>query len=306
MDLQQPLTAAEVADMVGGRIIGNAQRAVTGINEINRVREGDLIFVDHEKYYRKALESAATTILINKEVEAPAGKALVVCSDPCASYNQLVRHFMPRRAWDSDTPAVGDGTEIHPSVVIGANVRIGSACLIMPGVVIYENTTIGDRVIIHANTVVGSDGFYYKKRPSGHEKMPPCGSVSIEDDVEIGANCAIDRGISSVTRIGAGTKLDNLVHIAHDVEIGRGCIIAAQVAVAGATTVGDGCTMWGQAALPPKITLGNGTVILGQSAPMNSVAGGSWLGSPAMEARQKFREMALIKRLPEVFAKLGL
>lgn len=306
MDLQQPLTAAEVAAMIGGRIIGHAQRAVTGINEINRVREGDLIFVDHEKYYRKALDSAATTILINKEVEAPAGKALIVCADPCASYNQLVRHFMPRRAWGSDTPAIGEGTEIHPSVVIGANVRIGSGCIIMPGVVIYENTTIGDRVIIHANTVVGSDGFYYKKRPSGHEKMPPCGSVVIEDDVEIGANCAIDRGISSETRIGAGTKLDNMVHIAHDVVIGKHCLLAAQVSVAGATTLGDHCTMWGQSACPPKITLGNNTTILGQSAPMSSADGGNWLGSPAVEARQKFREIALVRRLPEVFAKLGL
>ncbi|MBK6777774.1 MAG: UDP-3-O-(3-hydroxymyristoyl)glucosamine N-acyltransferase [Flavobacteriales bacterium] len=306
MDLKQPMTAAEVARMIDGRVIGNAQRSVTGINEMNRVREGDLIFVDHEKYYRKALESAATTILINKEVEAPEGKALIVCSDPCSEYNKLVRHFMPRRAWGSDTPTIGEGSEIHPSVVFGANVTVGAGCLIMPGVVIYENTTIGDRVIIHANSVIGCDGFYYKKRPSGHEKMPPCGSVVIEDDVEIGGGCVVDRGISSETRIGAGTKLDNMVHIAHDVVIGKNCLLAAQVSVAGATTLGDGCTMWGQSACPPKITLGNNTTILGQSAPMNSADGGNWLGSPAVEARQKFREIALIRRLPEVFAKLGL
>ncbi len=293
--------------MIGATAKGNTERLVTGLNEINRVTEGDLVFVDHEKYYDKALNSAATTILINKDVEPPAGKAIIICSDPCAEYNKLVRQLMPRQAWDSNAPVVGEGTEIHKSAVIGANVRIGADCLIMPGVVIYENTTIGDRVTIHANTVIGGDPFYYKKRPSGYDKMAPGGSVVIEDDVEIGALCTIDRGVSADTRIGRGTKLDNHVQVGHDTLIGPHCLICAHVAIAGAVVIEEGVTLWGQVGIPSKVTIGKGATILGQSGLMSSVEGGkSYLGSPAGEAKQKLREIALTAKLPEIAKKLGI
>ena len=177
MELKENLTASDIASIIHARALGNVQRLVTGINELNRVREGDLVFVDHPKYYAKALNSAATTILIDKEdVDVPEGKAIIVSSDPCSDYNALVRRFMKPFAWISGPPAIGTNTVVHPSVVVGANVRIGNDCMIMPGVVIYPNTTIGDRVTIHANSVIGGDSFYYKKRNGAYEKMVTAGS----------------------------------------------------------------------------------------------------------------------------------
>ncbi len=306
MQLPSPHTAAQLAQLLGAVAKGNTALAVTGLNEINRVSEGDLVYVDHPKYYAKALNSAATTILIDKDVEIPAGKAIIVSADPCGDYNKLVRHFSPRLGWTESTAVIGEGSEVHPSVVIGPKVRIGADCLIMPGVVLYEHTVIGDRVTIHANTVLGADPFYFKKRPNGYDKMVPCGNVVIEDDVEIGALCTIDRGVSADTRIGQGTKLDNHVQVGHDTRIGKHCLICAHVAIAGAVVIEDGVTLWGQVGIPSKLTVGKGAVILGQSGIMSSVEGGkSYLGSPAGEAKQKLREIALTSRLPELFKKLN-
>ncbi len=308
MDLSTPLSADAIAKLIGAPVRGNADRLVTGINEINRVREGDLLFVDHPKYYAKALNSAASVVLINKEdVAIPEGKAIIVCADPCAEYNKLVAHFSPRLGWGGIGPAVGEGSEVHPSAVIGPDVVIGKECRIMPGVVIYGPAVIGDRVIIHANAVLGADPFYFKKRPSGYDKMIPCGSVVIEDDVEIGALCTIDRGVSADTRIGRGTKLDNHVQVGHDTLIGAHCLICAHVAIAGAVVIEEGATLWGQVGIPSKVTVGKGAVILGQSGLMGSVEGGkSYLGSPAGESKKKLREIALTAKLPEIAKKLGM
>lgn len=307
MRLDTPLSSAEIAALVGGRAVGNTARLVTGLNEINRVEDGDLVFVDHPKYYTKALNSPATTILIDKEVEVPEGKAIVVCQDPCAAYNDLVRRFMPQRYWANEQVEVGPGTEVHPTAVLGPHVRIGRDCRIMPGVVIYERSTIGDRVTIHANTVIGADPFYYKKRPSGYDKMPPAGTVSIGNDVEIGALCTIDRGVSADTRIGNGTKLDNHVQVGHDTIIGERCLIAAHTGIAGACVIQDDVTLWGQVGVPSKITIGKGATVLGQSGLIGSLEGGrTYFGSPAGEWKQKMREQALLEKLPEITKKLGL
>jgi UDP-3-O-[3-hydroxymyristoyl] glucosamine N-acyltransferase len=301
------MTTAQVAELIGGRALGDVDRLVTGINEINRVGEGDLMFVDHPKYYDKALNSAATTILIDKEVTVPQGKAIIVSDDPCRDYNALVHRYMPRRAWDADKPVIGAGSEVHPSVVIGAHVTIGKDCLIMPGVVIYAHATIGDRVIIHANTVIGADSFYYKKRSGGYEKMAVGGSVVIEDDVEIGALCTIDRGVSADTRIGAGTKIDNHVQVGHDTLVGKNCLFAAQVGIAGCCVIGNNVTLWGQVGVPSKLTIGDGAVALGQSGLIGDLeAGKTYFGSPAGEWKQKMREVALMGRLPDIVKKIGV
>jgi len=308
MDLKEPLTASDIAALIGAPVLGNAQRPVTGINEINRAREGDLLFVDHPKYYAKALNSAASVVLIDKDdVAIPGGKAIIVCPDPFAAYNTLVAHFSPGTGWGGGGPTIGRNTEVHPTAVIGPGVRIGDDCAIMPGVVIYGPATIGHRVIIHANTVLGADPFYYKKRPWGHDKMIPCGSVVIGDDVEIGALCTIDRGVSADTRIGAGTKLDNHVQVGHDTVIGERCLICAHVAIAGAVVIEDGVTLWGQVGVPSKIRIGKGATVLAQSGLLNAAeAGKTYLGSPAREARDMLREIALRARLPEIAKKLGL
>lgn len=306
MELKVPRTAAEVAEIIQAEVLGNGERSVTGINEINRVREGDLVFVDHPKYYAKALHSAATTILIDQApAEVPPGKAVLVSSDPFADYNRLVRHFKTPIAWTAELPSIGPETLVHSSVIIGTNVTIGAQCQIMPGVVIYPDTTIGDRVIIHANVVIGGDGFYYKKRTGGYEKMVAAGCTVIEDDVEIGAGTTIDRGISADTRIGAGTKIDNQVQVGHDTLIGRNCLIAAQVGIAGACVVGDNVTLWGQVGVPSKITIGAGATVLGQSGLIGDLEPGkTYFGSPAGEWKQRMREQASLGKLPELLKKL--
>ncbi len=284
--------------------MGDPRRLVTGLNEINRVEEGDLVFVDHPKYYDKALNSAATTILIDKELEAPPGKALIVCEDPCREYNHLVERFMPRAGWSDSSITIGEGSFIHPTAVLGPHVTIGRDCIIHPGVVIYEHSSIGDRVIIHANTVIGADPFYYKKRPTGYDKMPPGGSVTIGDDVEIGALSTIDRGVSADTRIGKGTKIDNHVQVGHDTIIGEHCLIAAHVGISGAVVIEDGVTLWGQVGVPSKLRIGAGATVLGQSGLINSLdPGKTYFGSPAGEWKSKMREIALLARLPELFKK---
>ena len=302
MELKEPQSAASLATIIKAKALGNVHRLVTGINEINRVQSGDLVFVDHPKYYAKALNSAATTILIDKEdVEIPEGKAILVSKDPCFDYNTLVRRFMTPFAWTSELPSIGEDTVVHPSVTIGTNVSIGKGCIIMPGVVLYPNTTIGDRVIIHANAVIGGDGFYYKKRTGGYEKMVTAGSTVIEDDVEIGTLTSIDRGVSADTRIGAGTKIDNQVQIGHDTIIGKNCLIAAQAGVSGACIIGDNVTLWGQVGVPSKLTIGDGATVLGQSGLIGDLEGGkTYFGSPAGEWKQKMREVASIGRLPEL------
>lgn len=302
MDLIEPLTAADVAQFLGAKVAGNARRPITGINEINRVRTGDLMFVDHPKYYAKALNSAATTILIDKaDVEVPEGKAIIVSDDPCRDYNALVRRFMKPIGWDGAPPTIGEGSRVHPSVILGQGVTVGSNCTIMPGVVVYANTVIGDRVIIHANAVIGGDGFYYKKRAGGYEKMVTAGSTVIEEDVEIGALSSIDRGVSADTRIGAGTKIDNQVQVGHDTLIGKNCLIAAQVGISGACVIGDNVTLWGQVGVPSKLTIGPGAVVLGQSGLIGDLEGGkTYFGSPAGEWKQKMREQASLGRLPDL------
>lgn len=305
MDLKGSYTASQIADIIGAKVLGNGQREVTGINEINRVRSGDLVFSDHPKYYDKALSSAATTILLDKEeVEVPEGKAIIVSDDPCRDFNKLIDHFLPTMGWSSAPAIIGEGSQVHPSVVVGTDVRIGRDCVIMPGVVLYPRTVIGDRVIIHANAVIGADSFYYKKRSGKYEKMVTAGITVIEDDVEIGAMSTIDRGVSADTRIGAGTKIDNHVQVGHDTLVGKNCLFAAQVGISGACVIGDGVTLWGQVGVPSKITIGDGAVVMGQSGVMGDLEGGkTYFGSPAGEWRTKMREVASAVQLPDLIRK---
>lgn len=301
------MTLSEAAALLGCDAVGPEDHVISGLNEIHMVQPGDLVFVDNEKYYQKALKSAATTILIDREVECPPGKGLLVSEDPFRDYNLLTRRFAPFEKLNeqiSTSARIAPSAVLQPNVTVGNNVVIGEDCFIQSGVVIYDNAVIGNRVRIHANTVIGGDAFYYKKRQQGFDKMHTCGKVVIEDDVEIGALCSIDNGVSGITRIGAGSKLDNQVHIGHDTVVGKDCLFAAQVGIAGCVVVKDNVTLWGQAGIPSDITIGDGSVVLGQSALMGSVEGGTWLGSPAVPARQRFREIAAVRRLPELIEKI--
>lgn len=299
MQFRPPVQLSYLAALVGAKIVGDANYLVSGINEIHRVEPGDLAFVDHPKYYAKTLESAATVILINKEVAAPAGKHLLLSDDPFRDFQKIIHHFspfVPATSAISPSATIGANTVIQPNCFIGNDVTIGANCIIHSNVSIYDGCTIGNNVIIHANTSIGADAFYYKKRPTGFDKLPSCGTVVIEDDVEIGALCSIDKGVSAVTRIGRGTKIDAQVHIAHDTIIGENCLFAAHVGIAGCTKIGNNVTLWGQVGISSGLEIADGVTVLAQSGVgMNLEAGKTYFGSPAQEAKKAMRELFYLR-----------
>jgi UDP-3-O-[3-hydroxymyristoyl] glucosamine N-acyltransferase len=304
MRLPEPITLSDLANWLGVSYAGNADAPVTGINEIHKVVPGDLTFVDFHKYYDKALNSDATFIIINKEVPCPEGKGLLFSDDPFRDYVRLTKRFRPVE--HSLTPVapdaqIGAGTVLYPGVYIGPNVTIGENCVLHPNVVVYGHAVIGNNVIIHANTVLGSDAFYYKKRQqpeSFFDKMHTCGRVVIEDDVEIGAACTIDSGVSGDTVIRKGSKLDNHIHLGHGVVLGERTLIAAQVGIGGKTVVGNDCIFWGQVGISKTLHIGDNVTVLAQSGVGNDLESGkSYFGSPAIEARKAWREMARLKKL---------
>ena len=236
MKFKTQQTLQDIATIIDCDFVGDADFPVLGLNEIHVVQQGDIVFVDHPKYYDKALQSLATIILINKNVDCPPGKALLISDDPFRDFNKLIHHFNPFVAASAVIAAsatIGTHTVIQPNVFIGNNVTIGEDCLIHPNVTIYDNTVIGNNVTIHAGSVLGSDAFYYKNRPEKFDRLLSGGNVVIKDNVDIGALCTIDKGVTASTTIGEGTKLDNQVHVGHDTVIGSRCLIASQVGIAG-------------------------------------------------------------------------
>lgn len=292
----------EISDLIGvSTYVGDDNYAVTGINEIHMVEVGDLTFVDHPKYYSKALNSAATTILINKEVECPEGKALIISETPFDDYMKLVKHFRPFESSSSSISPkaeIGEGTVIQPGAFIGNHVQIGKNCIIHANACIYDHCIVGNDVIIHSGAIIGADAFYFQKRADGFKKFESCGRVILEDKVEVGALCAIDKGVSGDTIIGEDTKMDNHSQIGHDTQIGKRCLIGAHAAIAGVTKIEDDVIIWGRVAINKDIVIGKGAVILATSAIDKSVEGGkTYFGSPAIEAREKWKEMATLRRL---------
>ena len=301
MKFKSVQTLQKIANLIDATFVGESDFKISGINEIHVVEAGDIVFVDHPKYYEKALNSKATIILINKEVDCPEGKSLLISDNPFRDFNKITKHFSPfisSKVSIADTAIVGEGTIIQPNVFIGNNVSIGKNCLIHPNVTIYDNAIIGDAVIIHANTVLGADAFYYKNRPEGFDQLLSVGRVVVKDNVHIGASCTIDKGVTGDTTIGKGTKIDNQVHVGHDTKIGKKCLIASQTGIAGCVIIEDEVTLWGQVGTNSGITIGKGAVILGQTGVTKSVPGGkTYFGTPISESRVKLKELAYLKRL---------
>lgn len=308
MKFSEPITAANLAKKLGAKCIGNSELLLTGINEIHRVENGDVTFCDNSKYLKKALSSAATCILVNEEVPAPTDKALLLLETPFTAFTNLSKetrgdYFSSEMV--SSSAKIGLGTVIMPGTFVGKNVTIGSNCILHPNVTIYDGCVIGNNVIIHSGTVIGADAFYYQRKSSGYNKLNSCGAVRIEDNVEIGAGCTIDRGVTAETVIGAGTKMDNMIQIGHDTVIGKNCLFASQVGIAGVVTVEDDVILWGQVGVQKDLTIGKGAVVLGQSGLAKSLKGGvTYFGSPVREAREKMKELALIKQLPSIIQEL--
>jgi UDP-3-O-[3-hydroxymyristoyl] glucosamine N-acyltransferase len=311
MRFEKEVPLVEIARLIGARIIGNSDRLAKGINEIHKVEEGDLVFVDHPKYYQKCINSAASYIIINKETDFPPHKSLLLVDEPFEAYQTIVMHFrpfMPMIKAISDSAVIGDGSVVMPGAIVGHYVTIGTNTIIHPNVVIMDHCVIGNDVVIQSGTVIGSDAFYYNKKTTRdvhYKKMLSGGRVVIEDSVEIGANCTIDRGVSGDTLVGAGTKMDNLVHIGHDTVIGKNCLLAAQVGVAGATTIEDEVILWGQVGVSKTLTIGKGAEVYAQSGVPADLAGGKkYFGSPVEDALTKKKEFVWIKRIPALWEKV--
>lgn len=311
MNFPSPVALTFLAELIGAEIKGNKNAFAKGINEIHRVEKGDLVFVDHPKYYDTCISSDASFIIINKEVAFPEHKALLIVKNPFEAYLKIVNHFrpfVPASKMVCESAVIGEGTYIAPGAFIGSHVVIGQNCRIMPNVVIMDYCIIGNDVMIQPGSVIGSDAFYYntkKDREQWYRKMESCGNVVLEDGVEIGSGCTIDRGVTAATVIGKGTKLDNMVHIGHDTTIGSNCLIAAQVGIAGAVNIEDGVTLWGQVGVSKTLTIGANAVVLAQSGVPSDLEGGKvYWGTPTELATIKRRELVWIKRIPELWNRI--
>lgn len=324
-------SAAQIAELVEGEVIGDASVQITGINMATEARAGDLTFAENEKYLTAANASQAAAIIVPEAVES--SKTLIKVANPKVAFARILQTFAPE-----PTPPAG----IHPSAVvdpsasvdpsahvgpqctieagatigkncvlrgnvhIGANVSIGPDTRIFPNVTIYPGATIGERVRIHSGTTIGADGYGYVFDGKEHVKIPQIGSVEIGDDVEIGANTTIDRGALGTTRIGKGTRIDNQVQIAHNVEIGEHCLIVAQVGIAGSTKLGNFVTIAGQAGLTHHVSIGDGAVIGGGAAVINDIpAGEKWWGIPAQPQRNYKRTVIALQKLPQLLKRVS-
>ncbi|AHF16551.1 UDP-3-O-(3-hydroxymyristoyl)glucosamine N-acyltransferase [Niabella soli] len=312
MRFKNPVPLSEIAALIDAKITGNEKAAAKGINEIHQVAEGDLVFVDHPKYYATAINSAASFIIINAEQAIPEGKALLIVEEPFEAYLKIVETYYPFRPsmeLRAESAQVGTGSVIMPNVYLGNHVTVGKNCIIYPNVTILDDCSIGDDVVIQSGTVIGSNAFYYNKkanRPIHYKRMTSCGTVEIEGGVEIGAGCTIDRGVTGVTRIGAGTKMDNQVHIGHDTLVGKNCLFASQVGIAGATVIEDEVILWGQVGVSKTLTVGKGAVVFAQSGVPSSLKGNQvYFGSPAIPAQEKRKELVWVKRIPELWEKVN-
>ena len=302
MKFPKTYSLKDIAAIINCSYVGDDNFPVDGMNEIHVVEAGDIVFVDHPKYYDKALNSAATIVLINKEVTCPDGKALLISDDPFRDFNKLTSYFKPFQASNvsiSDSAIIGKDTVIQPNCFIGHNVSIGKNCIIHANVSIYDDCVIGDHVVINAGTVIGGNAFYYKTRPEGFDQLLSGGRVIIENNVHIGAACTIDKGVTGDTTIGEGTKLDNQIQVGHDTIIGKKCLIASQTGIAGCCVIEDEVTIWGQVGTNSGIKIGKKAVILGQTGVTKSVEGyKTYFGTPIEESRVKLKELALLRRLP--------
>jgi UDP-3-O-[3-hydroxymyristoyl] glucosamine N-acyltransferase len=326
-----PFTAAQIAEQVRGEIIGDAAVSINGFAAANQVRPGDLTFADQEAYFAVAEASAAAAILV-PEGFTSTQKTLIRVKNPRVAVARLLPLFFPPDQYSAgvhpsaviDASASVDPTaHIGPNCVIGARAKVGARsvlmggnhighdaalgddCLLYPNVVIYHQCQVGNRVAIHASTVIGSDGYGYVLDEGRHRKILQIGNVIIHDDVEIGANTAIDRGALGSTVIGQGTKIDNLVHVAHNVSIGRHCIITGQVGFAGSTKMGDYCVVAAQSGIADHLTIGNQATIGAKSGVMRDIPdGGKVLGTPAMPDKQAKRQMIASQQLPEIIRRM--
>ncbi|WP_417429708.1 LpxD N-terminal domain-containing protein [Halpernia sp.] len=300
MTFQQPQTLKSIANLIQAEFIGAEDFPIYGTNEIHRVKEGEIVFVNNQKYYDKAINSDATIILIDKKVEVPEGKVLLISDDPFRDFNLINTHFTKPNPFISELHnlEVGENSHIHSSVIIGNDIKIGKNCIIYPNVVLGDRTQIGDNCIIQSNTVLGGDAFYYRKLDGEYDRMISVGNVILEDNVEIGNNCCIDRGVTDSTIIKKGSKLDNLIQIGHDTVLGKRTLIASGALIAGCCIIEEDVTIWGQVAMASGKRIGKGAIILGKTGVNKDLEGGkTYFGQLAEEFRDYLKKEIKIKNL---------
>jgi UDP-3-O-[3-hydroxymyristoyl] glucosamine N-acyltransferase len=324
----QTKTLGELAEYVGGRICGDPNVIIRSASTLGRADKGDISFLANSKYEKQLRTTRASAVIVGKET-ANTSVSLLIADDPYYAFMQIMvllhghrKHekvgISPRAsisdsakigvdchihnfATIADEAKVGDGCIIYPCVYIGRGVQIGNDCVIYPNVTIYQDCKIGNRVIINANSTIGEDGFGYATHKGVHHKIPQIGTVVIEDDVEIGTCCGVERGTLGDTVIGQGCKLGDLVTIGHGAKIGAHCLLVAQVGIAGSTTLGHHCVVGGQVGVVGHINIGNNVTIAAQAGVINSVDDGKTvLGAPAIEANQGKRAYSMIQYLPEM------
>ena len=300
MTFKSPQTLKTIAELIGAKYVGDENFQIFGTNEIHRVKKGEIVFVNHPKYYDKALHSEATIILIDKEVACPEGKVLLVSDDPFRDFNKINDHFTGIQTFETtgNNVSIGENCKIHPSVIIGNDVKIGDNCMIFPNVVIGDRTVIGNNCIIQSGTVLGGDAFYYNKNAEGFRKMLSVGNVIIENNVEIGNLCTIDRGVTDSTIIKKGSKLDNLIQIGHDTVLGERTLVASGAMIAGCCIIEDDVQIWGQVGMASGKRVGKGAVLLGKTGVNRDLEGGkTYFGSLAEEFREYLKKEVKLKNL---------
>lgn len=302
MKFNKPTPIQKIADRLNAEIIGDNTLDALGINEIHNVKEGDITFSDVKKYFEKALNSAATFIILNEKPDAiPDGKVVLIHPQPFDAYDSIVklqRPFTPLSIEVAESSAIHPSVIFEPNVVIGNHVRIGIGSYIQANAVIHDYTVIGKNVTIGAGTLIGTDAFYFKRNTEGYKKWRSGGRVVIEDNVDIGAGCTINKGVSSDTIIGEGTKIDCQVHIGHDAQIGKNCLIAAQAGISGNTVLEDEVVIYGQVGIAQNLRIGKKAIILAKSGVSKDLAGDkTYFGYPAQEVRDAYKELAIIRQL---------
>ncbi|MCS7337724.1 MAG: UDP-3-O-(3-hydroxymyristoyl)glucosamine N-acyltransferase [Verrucomicrobiae bacterium] len=325
-------TAGEIAKLLNAQLEGDSSVVLKGVAPADSAGQGDLTFAENESYFRRAEASAASAILVDGNYTS-ASKTLLRVPSARVAFAKALQLFYPEKnfapgvhptAIIAPTAKVAPSAYIGPYCVIGANVRIGERSvlegadwigddsqlgdevMLFPNVTVYPGTRIGNRVRVHAGTVIGSDGFGYVLDGGKHLKIPQVGYVEIGDDVEIGANVTIDRGTLGPTKIGRGTKIDNLVQIAHNVSIGENCIVVAQVGIAGSTQIGNYTTLAGQAGLAGHLKIGNNVVVEARSGVMRDIPDGQRvLGAPAVRDTDAKRQLVALQHLPELLKRVS-
>jgi len=330
------ISAGEIAKIVSGEISGDAQIVISGVNGLAEAQEGEISFLGNPKYVQDALKTKASALLVpqNSDVAQFGEKTLIKVQNPQYAFSALLaivekerfagfenkihssasvsetacvgeNVYIGQNAVIEDGARVGKGTKIFPNVYIGRNSKIGEDCVIYPNVVIRENVKIGDRAILQPSVVVGGDGFGFATIEGENKKIPQIGTVEIGDDVEIGAHSTIDRATVDATRIGSGTKIDNLVMVAHNVQIGKNCLITAQCGIAGSSKLGNNVVVGAQSGIIGHIKIGNNVMIAGQSGVSGNLSDGERVGgNPMVELNQSIKIRATLRKLPEMYKDL--